>query len=70
MKKNKDIKILISTNKKIIYSGIIGIGIGTLITLSFYPERIAKLENGEEVVVTTDTRNLNTFKNQKSHKPL
>ena len=37
MKKNKDIKILISTNKKIIYSGIIGIGIGTLITLSFYP---------------------------------
>ena len=62
MKKNKDIKILISTNKKIIYSGIIGIGIGTLITLSFYPERIAKLENGEEVVVTTDTSTITANK--------
>ena len=62
MKKNKDIKILISTNKKIIYSGIIGIGIGTLITLSFYPERIAKLENGEEIVVTTDTSTITANK--------
>lgn len=54
MKKNKYIKNLIVTNKKIIYSSIIGIGVGTLIALSFYPERIAKLNNGEEVVVTTN----------------
>lgn len=55
MKKEKKIKEFIINNKKIIYSSIIGIGVGTLVTLSFFPERIAKLQNGEEVVVTTDS---------------
>ena len=51
--KNKII-LLWKKNKNIIYSGLIGLGIGIFITLSFFPERIAVLQDGTQVVATTN----------------
>lgn len=50
----KKSKLFWKDNKNLIYSGIIGLGIGIIITLSFYPERIALLEDGTQVVATND----------------
>ena len=61
-KKNKpEIKNIIKTdviNKTTVASFIIGLSIGLLIMLLFMPDRIATLENGEEVIVSIADKNI------------
>ena len=53
----KDLKKNVLTfwkrNKKNIYYSIIGACIGAIITFSFYPDRIAVLADGTQVIATT-----------------
>lgn len=51
---NKEKKNILEENKKVIVTGIICFVIGALVMIPFFPKRIAKLENGEEVIVEVD----------------
>ena len=52
------VELKTTPTKNIIISFVIGLFIGLLIMLLFIPDRIAKLENGEEVVVETSKGNI------------
>ncbi len=50
-KKENGVIEFFSTNKKTIVALVIGACLGALVMTFFFPERIAKLENGEEVIL-------------------
>ena len=45
-------------NKSIVSAFIVGLAVGLVIMLMFMPDRIATLENGEEVIVTLGDKNI------------
>lgn len=54
MKKNKmgaSLVNLISTNKNLIITAVVAAALGALVMTMFFPKRVVKLENGEEVLV-------------------
>lgn len=56
--KKKNVRLVLKKNRNLIYSGVIGLAVGILVTLSFFPERIAVLADGTQVVATTSKGNI------------